>query len=472
MTAPVAIPLPRIRQEVSANRGLTAGVGLLLAALLGMTLLQYTLPARCDAHWWGLDPEGMRQFATHYGLSGLPRMDADHFSLAFRLMLVGLWSGWALALAAGGQAKAIPTRPILTAVVLTALLTAIFSPPLLSHDVYAYDAQGRLFTLYGQNPYFSRPSFLVSVADPAAGFVTWNTPSVYGPVWTGIEAAITFFVRGVWPQVIVLKLVEGVALIGTALAGRRITAILCPGRENLTLLAIGLNPLLILEGPGSGHNDLLLVCCLLVGAMFYLEKKYIPAALFLGLSVGIKLVTLAVLPWALREYSRGRPRRQVVIAIATGSLVALLPLVLGYAPFWHGSATLAAMGQRSLYHAGTAALASDFILRRWLLAHGVGSAAAPICVALFQNRVSLAVYAALSACLWRVRAPGAWLTAWAIFAATLMFFALGLPFPWYIAWFWPVCLLRWNRFHLGLSGICFGLSLGWMSGYGIVCQLR
>ena len=60
---------------------------------------------------------------------------------------------------------------------------------------------------------------------------------------------------------------------------------------------------------------MLLVCLLLVGAMFYWDKKYLLAALCLGLSVGIKLITLAVLPWVLMEYGRGRPGRQKLAAI-------------------------------------------------------------------------------------------------------------------------------------------------------------
>ena len=53
-----------------------------------------------------------------------------------------------------------------------------------------------------------------------------------------------------------------------------------------------------------------------------------------------------------------------------------------------------------------------------------------------------------------------------------MFFAFGNAFPWYILWFWPVCLVRWNRLHLGLSTACFGLSLIWMAGYGITYTVR
>ncbi len=210
------------------------------------------------------------------------------------------------------------------------------------------------------------------MGDPVTHFITWNWPTVYGPVWTRIEIAVVGLLHAgsLWPQVVALKLAQAGALVGMALAGRRIAAHLCPGRENLTLLALGLNPMLLLEGPGSGHNDLLLVCLLLVGAMFYLDKKYLPAALCLGLSVGIKLITLAVLPWALMEYGRGRPGRQKLAAIGVAVALVLLPLAICYGHLWSGGAALTAMQARSLYHLSADALAQNAQMETWLRAHG------------------------------------------------------------------------------------------------------
>ena len=297
--------------------------------------------------------------------------------------------------------------------------------------------------------------------DPAAAYVTWNWPTVYGPVWTRLEIVRRPAARGgLWAQVVALKTVEAAALVGAALAGRRIAARLSPGRENLTLLAIGLNPLLLLEGPGSGHNDLLLVCLLLVGAMFYAGKKYAWAALFLGLSVGIKLITLAVLPWAWLEWGRGPfraaktdrrshrglrsrcfPHRFATSASGMGRR--RWPLCR------HGHVTLTPHSRPGCRRTGC---------RAWRWDRGAA-------VTLSQNRW-LSRRSPADPLAGRSSAR-AWLTAWAILAALLMFFALGLPFPWYICWFWPVCLLRWDKWGMGLSAACFGLSLAWTAGYGI-----
>ncbi len=255
-----------------------------------------------------------------------------------------------------------------------------------------------------------------------------------------------------------------------ALAGRRITQILSPGRENLTLLAIGLNPLLLIEGPGSGHNDLLMVSFLLVGAMFYLEKKYLLASLFLGLSVGVKMLTIIVLPWALMDYGRGKSWPKRIAGTAIALLFLLLPLVICYGRLWAGAHTLDSVSQRATLYGSAAAFAQDMAVRMWLLHHGAGTLLTILLSALFHHRLVVAAYFVLTIWLWRRPGPARWLLAWAGIAVPLMLVALGLPFPWYISWFLPVCLLRWDRLHIGLSAACFGLSLVWMSGYGILMQ--
>ena len=469
-SAVVSLPQAHTKAMSDARAGLRLGIGMVVTSLVLLIFVQYALPPEAHAHYWGLNPEGMRQFRSHWGLSNLPTLGMDSYSLAFRLLLVVLWSGYALAILSAKQGATLETRPISVLIVVTALLTALFAPPLLSHDVYAYAAHGRLAALYGLNPYFHLPSFLARVHDPAAVYITWNWPTVYGPVWTRIEASSIFLLReqGLWAQVIVLKAIEAGALMGAAFAGRRIAACVSPGRENLTLLAIGLNPLLLLEGPGSGHNDLLMACLFLIGVMFYVEKKYVWAALFLGGSVGIKLVTLAVLPWAWMEWARARSWRERILGGAAAVILTLLPTVVCYVGLWHGAATLASLHARALYNLSAATLQENSSVAIWLQSHGVGASAAGILVTLFQNRWILGAFALLT--LWQAirPRPARWLTAWGTLSALLMLSAMGLPFPWYISWFWPVCLLRWDKVGMGLSAACFGLSLLWVSGYAVM----
>lgn len=457
------------KSDADSMSGLRTGLALMLLAFAALTLLLYAAPPFVAVRWWGLNPYGMQQFRLHWGLSALPKLNLAAFSLAFRLLLVVLWSGYALLVLSVRQGAVLSTRSITLWITGAAIFTALFAPPFLSTDVYAYAAHGRLWALYGQNPYFQLPSYLARAHDPSADYLVWNWPTIYGPVWTRIEGGAVWALRGqtLWTQVLALKLVEAAALIGMAFAGRRIVARLAPGRENLTLLAIGLNPLLLLEGPGSGHNDILMICLLLVGTMFYVEKKYVPAALFLGLSVGIKVITLLLLPWVWMEWARERTWSRRLLGGIVAFCLVLLPTALCYVGLWHGKATLGALQARSLFNLSRATLLENYAVAEWLKMHGVGAALAGLVVTLVQNRWLLGTFAVLTLWLFLRPRPAQWLVAWAVLSALLMFFALGVPFPWYICWFWPVCLLRWDKVGVGLSAACFGLSLAWTAGYAM-----
>lgn len=453
---------------------LTLRVGLTVFALAlpALILWQYALPAGVMARYWGLCPDGLEEFRLHLGLEHFPRTTPSHYPQGFHFLLMLLWSGYALAVLGAFHCPSLKGRPLAFAVCGVAAAVAVLAPPLLSADLYAYAGHGRIFALYGQNPYLCLPIYLADARDAVAPYLVWNLPTVYGPVWTRIEILVVALLHGttLWPQIVGLKLVQAGALVMAALAGRRITQILSPGRENLTLLAIGLNPLLLIEGPGNGHNDLLMIGFLLVGAMFYLEKKYLLAALFLGLSVGVKSITIVLLPWALMEYGWGRPWKQKILATLTACALVAVPLIVCYGKLWGGADTFAAMNARSLYRISAAALAQDHQFYVWLRAHGIGDTLASPLVTLYQDRLAVAVYAGLTLWLLRRRERGAWLTGWALLAPCLMLLLMGLPFPWYIIWFWPVCLLRWDRLHLSLSVACFVMSLVWVGGYGVLFQ--
>ena len=444
--------------------------GVLLVAL---SLLFYTFPPHYDSFFFGLNASGMHQFQRHFRLDSIHSWPFRWFSRAFRAVVILIWASYAVFVAAALRGAKLAARPLILLVAAVAAAVAVFSAPLLSTDAYAYVAHGRQFVLYGQNPYLFGAEALAHGNDPVARYLTWDLPTVYGPLWTWIEISIVALLRhgGVWTQVIAMKLVEAGALLAAALAGRSITARLAPGRENVTLLAIGLNPMLLLEGPGSGHNDLVCLAFLLGGVALFFDKKYLAAALCLGLSVAIKPVTLALVPWALLEYWRvehGRPLRQKLPALALAPLLVLLPLVLLFVPLWAGPATLATAQLRTSYAQGAAYLAQAAALHSWFAAHGAGPGLASLLTSLVQNRLLVLLYVALSVWLWKMPRTGGWLLAWGVFSLGVMFLFLKPAFPWYIIWFWPLLLLRWDRLHLTLSAGCFCLSLLMTVGYGDV----
>ena len=459
--------------EAASRRTFFAGVCVLLVCLAALSLLFYTLPPHYDSFFFGLNVPGMHQFQAHFGLTGLHPMNFRYFSRAFRVLVVLLWASYAVIVAACLRGAGVSARLLITLIAAVAVAMAVGSAPFLSTDAYANVSHGRLFVLYGQNPYLFGPEELAHQNDPVARYLTWDAPTIYGPLWTWLEIGTAALLRsgGVWTQVIAIKLLEAGALIATALAGRSLTARWRPGWENVTLAAIGLNPMLLLEGPGSGHNDLVCLTFVLLGAVFFFDKKYAVAALCLGLSVAVKPVTLALLPWMLLEYARGRSWRQTLPGLALAPMIVLLPLIVFFAPLWAGPATLASAQARTLYAQSPAFLARAAAVHGWLAAHGAGPGLSSLLTSLTVNWVLVLLYAALTVWLWKAPRTGGWLSAWALFSFAVMFLFLKPPFPWYVTWFWPICLLRWDRLHLCLSAGCFGLSLLMTFGYGALSDI-
>ena len=141
---------------VFARRLLGAGIALMAAALLWLTRTEYALPPGFQAVWWGINPMAAPHWAQHLRLSLPPPLSPARWDAQFRAALALLWLGYGM-LAYGGRRAVLSLRTILAMTAGFGFALAVFSPPLLATDVYAYAASGRLSVLYGQNPYVSLP---------------------------------------------------------------------------------------------------------------------------------------------------------------------------------------------------------------------------------------------------------------------------------------------------------------------------
>lgn len=459
-------PLSDTDAPARLQRWLRGGLTAFVGGFLAFIAWQYAFPDGYAGAIAGLNPRAIGQFESHLPFRFPITLTAAAWSLGFRLILLALWASYALVVLAVLRGASVGPRAALGTSIAVSLALAVFCPPLLTTDCYSYLGYSHLHVLYGLNPYVTTTAPLFARHDPVTRFLFWQVPTVYGPVWTALtDGIVRLWPGSLWGQIIAVKLIEAGALWAAALAGRRVADRFQPGWGNRALLAIGLNPLLLIEGAGNGHNDLLMLALALCAAALLLEKRYAWAGLLLGLSIGVKLITLALLPWLLLECWRrntGRARWTAALPFLGGVLA---PLVLGYAAFWHGPDTLLALQQRSLHGFDAAAQAQTARIGAWLSARGVAQAAIPLLTALTQRGGLVLLYAGLTVWLWRARPVGGWLTAWLLFAPCLMFAGMGDPFPWYIAWFWTPALLRGNRLSLGLSAASFLLALTWESLY-------
>jgi hypothetical protein len=429
-----------------------AGAALVVASLLGLAALQQGLPDRVPTTW-GLEPASVARFQEDWFGVTWPRMSPDYFVLGFWLLTVSAWAGYMLVLGAGLRGGILNPRRTLVLVAILGGILAVFAPPTLSSDTYAYAGYARMEVLYGLNPYLHTPKALEARGDPTADVLAWNIPCVYGPIWLLPSFAITCLLHpfGLGWEVIAFKLVEALALVGAALAARSVARHFDPTRADLTLAAIGLNPLFLIEGPMSGHNDLLMMTLILAAAALFLKHRDAWGALVLGLAVGIKLIPLVLVPWLMLESGRRRPGLAGLGRALLVVLLVLTPTALAYAPLWEGVETFTAQRVRvtndwTPVEAGTPLLQQmgSIVLAKWPL---------------------VLLYLGLSFGVWWRGRDGDWLTAWAVLAVALMFLIMLIPYPWYLMWPLAVLLTRWDREHAVLSAACLGLAVVWTLGY-------
>src|ERR1051325_4989511 len=111
----------------------------------------------------GLAPEGAERFqqALHIDVSQW-RVSHAAFVIAFRALLGCQWVAW-IALVARAFMGRLPHRTlVIAAPIVIVCLLAVTCPPVLSRDVFAYVAYGRLAFDHGLNPYVNDRAALVA----------------------------------------------------------------------------------------------------------------------------------------------------------------------------------------------------------------------------------------------------------------------------------------------------------------------
>lgn len=218
---------------------------------------------------------------------------------------------------------ASPRRSVLLvlAVALILRLTALPLVPAFSDDVYRYLWDGRVVAA-GLNPYLLPPEApqLAPLRDEL-----WlrlphrSVPTVYPPLALAAFTAVSALPWPLlgWKLLLLLADLVGCAFM-CALAAQR-------GRSWSQVVAYAWNPLLVVEGVGMGHVDVLGVSAAVVAVWALGNRAPVRAALAAALGIALKLGPLVALPAWGRVSSR--PRRFLAIALLASAAL-LLPAAL------------------------------------------------------------------------------------------------------------------------------------------------
>ncbi|MCX6765316.1 MAG: hypothetical protein NT148_02135, partial [Candidatus Nealsonbacteria bacterium] len=189
----------------------------------------------------------------------------------------------------------------------------IISYPALSHDIFNYMFNAKMVLLYRRNPHIyvalnfphdTWVRFMHNVHTPAPYFYGWTVLSL-------IPSVISL--NKIIPNIINFKLFEIPFFVWQIYLLNKILGKLIPEERLERLFLFVLNPLVLIEVFGNGHNDLTMTS-LALGSLWFLIKEekisiknFLLSIFFLLLSASIKYVTIILLPvYLIYAYIRMR----------------------------------------------------------------------------------------------------------------------------------------------------------------------
>ncbi|HSC51093.1 MAG TPA: glycosyltransferase 87 family protein [Gaiellaceae bacterium] len=309
-------------------------------------------------------------------------------------------------------ADRIPAR-VLWSVVAGAVTLFLLAPPLLSQDVFSYIAYARLGARHGLDPYVVVPAAIPH--DAVLPFVGWREAvSAYGPLFT--LATYPLGLLSVAAALWLLKCVAALSVVGIAAIAARAAARRGADPSRAAAL-IALNPVVLVDVIGGGHNDALTVL-LMTAALATLGRNEIAAGASVVGSAALKASALVAAPFALLA-ARGRRK---LVAAELGALA--LAAGVSFAAF--GVTPLDAIGVVGFDQSLTSRHSVPSTLARM-----VGLGVSPVRVALELAYVVLVVVLLV-----RTARGGDWIRA-AGWAALGLLLATSWLMPWYVLWVLP-----------------------------------
>jgi hypothetical protein len=327
--------------------------------------------------------------------------------------------------------RQLSARTVLTAI--AALYAVILlAPPLISTDMFSYQAYAREGSVFGVNPYLNGPHGIF--LDPLFQYIgaKWSyIPSVYGPVFTTLSYALAPL--SIASAVLAYKFVAVISALAIVAMVWNIARL--RGVDPVKAVAlVGLNPLLALYGIGGGHNDLLMLVPL-VGAVYasLLGRERMTGGLTM-LAVGIKLTAGLVLPFALAAGGplRDRTRRMKLLLASGVSLAATA--ALGLAVFGAGIVNMFPTVERSQASGDWHSFPGLFT--------SLGAPAVGHVLGFLFTTIFIVVTVRLLRRVWHGQMDWIDGAGWATFALLVSANSL---LPWYVSWLLPLTALSSDR---------------------------
>jgi hypothetical protein len=313
------------------------------AALIGLLVAFFLLYLRLPAGWSPIIGTAPAIGAVFLDAFPYPTVSLGPraFRIAALTLVLAAWAFYGVIVLVLSRMvdPAARARALRLVIILAAVghVLLVLMPPVLSTDLFRYALFGRMVTVYDLNPYATQAHALSG--DPLWQFAGWrHLRSHYGATFVWLSA-LTTWLGGPGPigTAIAFKglsaVFNGVACWGTWRLARE-----TGGRDGLVPLALyAFNPLVLIEGPGSGHPDSVMLALALVGTALWWRGRTTGGWVLLVASAAVKYMTglLAVLLAVHAVTASDRGKRLALVARLAAVAAAVL-LVL-YGPFLGGA---------------------------------------------------------------------------------------------------------------------------------------
>jgi Helix-turn-helix len=411
--------------------------GLILLGSIVSLVFYFCFAARYSLNQFGYRPWQTIGFMNRYSSAG-----ALLYIAAFGVVFSTYWLGYRLL----KQTGLSPDARLLAVVVGFGLLFNLILLPMYpadATDIYDNIMRGRMSAIYGLNPLQDTPNDIK--LDTFYRFTAWrNVPSAYGPVWEMLarvtEQAVNTSNRTT--NVIAFKLLSSAAYALSALFIALTLRRTAPRRVLIGLYLWLWNPLAVYMTAATGHNDAVMIACMLAAVYLVARRWYVAGTLAGVLGALVKFIPALLLPLivvvAFRALGWRRWLRYLVVSV---SLSALL-FVGVYAPYWHGWETLRTERRESMYTGSVATVLRELLIPVFdQVAIETAPSKTPITNALLANSTLILFglfYAAQLLVVWRDPTPSTLIRV----AARLILFYLLVVSLWFQAWYalWVLAL--------------------------------
>ena len=317
-------------------------------------------------------------------------------------------------------------------------LPFLVGPPLFSHDLYSYIAQGTLVHL-GHSPYHEAPIALGHlghrhVLDGVDPF--WRkTTAPYGPLFLGVVSLIVGAAGShLVLDAVLVRLFDVLGIVLLAIFAPRLARALGGDARRALWLAM-LSPLVWLQLVSPAHNDALMVGLMVAGVALAVEGRPLIGIAVCAVAATVKVPAAAAIVFIVVAWARALPARQDQLkalakaALVTVAAAGVVTAVTGLGLAWISTGLFSTPGRVRL--AITPATAVGYTIAHAL--HGVG---VPLNGKQFEATLSHVTFAITAVFALVLLYGTRWENMVRRLGWVLVAIAIGGPaaWPWYFTW--------------------------------------